>query len=55
MTNADRIRKMTDEELVDFLFSEYYCPPGKEAGVCYGGPCDECRLKWLQKEYSHEF
>lgn len=56
ITNADRIRNMTDEELSRFLYSDYYCfdcttckEPVNEEGACIG----ECRnelLRWLQKE-----
>ena len=56
MTNADRIRNMTDEELADFLDTDvmncvsvalhddsYECPddPCK---------CTECWLRWLREE-----
>ena len=44
MTNADRIRSMSDEELKDFLCSILQCEFCKFEG--WGG-C-EC-LKWLQK------
>lgn len=53
MTNADQIRKMTDEELAYFLVEHGDC------GVCANG--DECGdhvvcrtgvLKWLRKEVS---
>ena len=52
MTNADRIRAMTDEELAEFLWdrSQGGCPPmdcdeydGKICGAW------KCWLTWLQK------
>lgn len=54
MTNAERIRSMTDEELAEFVSSGYYVPhcptehcPG-DLGK-YDG-CDVCWLKWLKQE-----
>lgn len=54
MTNADRIRAMTDEELANFLdrvemgdidYSKTFCD------LCEGQfDCDDCRLWWLKKE-----
>lgn len=49
ITNADRIRSMSDEELAEF-FSETCCPSkfgGK--GNCNVG-CVECWLDWLKQE-----
>lgn len=53
-TNADRIRKMSDEELAHFLdrwalgdidYSKTFCD------MCEGQfDCDDCRLWWLKKE-----
>lgn len=54
MTNADRIRVMTDEELAEWIhpyavenFPEKYCNEGcKEDNV----DCIGCLLHWLKKE-----
>lgn len=49
MTNADRIRAMSDEEL-----SRHYngCPPGKDYMTCeFVGACDACWHEWLQQPY----
>lgn len=54
MTNADRIRAMTDEELVenfrdlmpDELFCSGVCPDCGQDSI---PPCDLCRLKWLKQ------
>ena len=50
-TNADRIRAMSDEELVDFL-GEYrfcdICDEGCEA-CTYHGDCDKRLLDWLKQ------
>lgn len=53
MTNAERIRRMTDEELADFLMCYVdpckLCAWRKECGQHDGG-CENGRLAWLQKE-----
>lgn len=47
MTNADRIRQMTDEELCDFM-AESICD---NVDICRNDtPCRECRLAWLKQE-----
>ncbi len=52
MTNADKIRAMTDEELSRIL-SKKYCPFyfGGDTG-CHtkNGGCFECWLNWLKQE-----
>lgn len=48
LTNADRIRAMSDEELAEFLFNGdvEYC----HEGLCKDGEtCRICCLKWLQQ------
>ena len=48
ITNADRIRAMTDEELARFFIgdSPNYC----HTGLCLDGEnCIGCFLKWLQR------
>ena len=55
MTNGDRIRQMTDEELAEFVSmkvcrilrpsGEEYCPKG-----FYFGKCDKCVVAWLKQE-----
>lgn len=49
MTNADRIRNMTDEELAFAVM----CPAEIDFGYekcIYDGSCERCTLEWLQKE-----
>lgn len=49
MTNADRIRSMTDEELAETVM----CPfdiIGSNKTCFYKRNCKECVLAWLQKE-----
>lgn len=51
MTNADRIRQMTDEELCDFM-AESICD---SVDICMNDtPCRECRLAWLKQEVSED-
>ena len=46
MTNADRIRAMTDEELAEIL-QEQECPPNG-VNTC-AETCTICWLRWLQQ------
>lgn len=57
MTNADRIRNMADEELMEFLkrievgdidYSVTFCDLCKDGGNVLGLDCDGCLLHWLQ-------
>ena len=53
MTNADRIRAMSDEELADFIdrcemndidYAKTFCD------LCNGQyECNQCRIDWLQQ------
>ena len=53
ITNADRIRAMSDEELAEFIdrcemndidYAKTFCD------LCNGQcECDQCRLEWLQQ------
>lgn len=44
-TNADRIRAMSDEELVKWVSDG--CPPGEHK--CKGVACDDCWMQWLKQ------
>ena len=46
MTNADKIRAMTDEELVSFVMA----PCMKWGEPCEKPSCWECILDWLKQE-----
>ncbi len=50
LTNADRIRAMSDEELAVFL-NEPFCDKRthEECTVSYCGICHQCVLDWLQQ------
>lgn len=56
-TNADRIRSMSDEEMVKFL-QEPFCDrrTGKECKETFCGNCDACMLDWLRQsaEEAHD-
>ena len=50
LTNGDRIRRMTDEELAKFLSFRAFTCPGVDADDCSRtDDCTECRLSWLRK------
>ena len=51
MTNADRIRKMTDDELAALL-AGCACPTIENIGRCkeFHHFCDSCWLDWLKQE-----
>lgn len=49
MTNADRIRNMTDEELAYLLNNDDYCDEAQKTVGCIPS-CYECTLRWLQAE-----
>lgn len=47
MTNADKIRAMTDEELAEWLHEHNFnCPPVD----CRDEDCAGCWLDWLEQE-----
>lgn len=51
MTNADRIRAMTDEELCEFLGEYKFCDICEEGcdACTYSGDCDKRLLDWLKQ------
>ena len=51
MTNADKLRQMTDEELYAFRFKS--CPGENCVGqrcLKYSKRCKDCWLAWLKEE-----
>ena len=54
MTNADRIRNMSDEELAEFLAYNAYCEEcyvKKDDSCCYpDGTCRQKHLEWLKSK-----
>ena len=51
ITNADRIRSMSDEELAEFLW--YFCPDGDGRWYCEETKCPECVMDWLKQPADH--
>ena len=54
MTNADRIRSMTDQELAVLLSRELkepcdFCQLAVLDGACTETLCDDAMMKWLQQ------
>ena len=51
MTNADRIRAMSDEELCDFLGQYKFCDICEEGceACTYNGDCDKRLMDWLKQ------
>ena len=61
LTNVDRIRGMTDEELADYAYKvlgNYCCPPEREHATktCndMNTDCEKCWLDWLKQEDMQE-
>ena len=51
MTNADRIRAMSDEELVQHIWNKFGCPGGINYITCgCMGSCKDCWLDWLRQQ-----
>lgn len=51
MTNGDRIRQITDEELAESLFGSVAC---KHVTSCFDTSCYECTLKRLKQEVKED-
>ena len=49
LTNAQKIRAMTDEELAEFIISIPMCVGEDKDLNCEIDVCKECFLKWLQQ------
>ena len=53
LTNGDKIRSMTDEELAQHL-SSYICD-NRESGDCRRfRNCEECKLSWIRQEVGED-
>lgn len=54
ISNVDRIRAMSNEELAEFI-QEHSCPPGFGDEICpYGKSCISCWFDWLNAEAKEE-
>lgn len=50
ITNADRIRAMSDEELAGHIWNKFGCPEERNYITCgFMGSCKECWLEWLRQ------
>lgn len=49
VTNADRIRAMSDEELAKWFLTVGICIRDIDDVKCDGISCKECRLNWLRQ------
>ena len=54
LTNAQKIRAMSDEEMAEFISSIPMCVGKDEDLNCEIDVCKECFLKWLQQPYGKE-
>lgn len=56
MTNGDRVRNMTDEELAEFLDEYSSCSlcEGYKRGICTREECFKGFLAWLRKEVDED-
>ena len=56
MTNADKIRSMTDDELAELLLHRIErngdCPVSVFTKYCKANECNHCWLDWLKQEVS---
>lgn len=50
MTNADKIRAMTDEELANIIS----CQDNKCGDDCFDASCYDCTLDWLRQEVTDD-
>lgn len=54
MTNAEKIRSMSDEELAEFLAYKAYCEEcyveKDDSCCCPDGTCKQKHLDWLRSE-----
>lgn len=61
MTNGDRIRAMSDEDLIKKFVVSYIndCPPNRDWECMFGkvadGSCASCWVKWLQSPAAEAF
>ena len=54
MTNADKIRQMTDEELAEYLGTDLDGCVGRKCVIDDNTDCQKCWLDWLKQEVDEE-
>ena len=50
MTNGEKIRQMSDEELAEFLGLNSSCPTCPANKICHYDKCREAFYDWLKQE-----
>lgn len=50
MTNFEKIKSMTLEEMAESANPFFACPYGLKSGDCADGDCIECTKEWLERE-----
>lgn len=50
MTNFEKIKSMTLEEMAESTNPFFACPYGFSCGDCKDGDCIECTKEWLERE-----
>lgn len=50
MTNFEKIKSMTLEEMAESANPFFACPYGLSYGDCEDGDCIECTKRWLGRE-----
>ena len=53
MTNSERLRSMSDEDLAEFLGSKFKICDITGNQICYDNyfaTCKECAIRWLREE-----
>lgn len=51
MTNAEKVRTMTDEQMAAWMNEHDFCCPPVD---CKDNGCVECWLEWLQQEVDND-
>jgi hypothetical protein len=54
MTNGEKIRAMSDEELADTIRLSQFCPEGLMTDCFSKDSCRECWVIWLQQPAEDE-
>lgn len=53
LTNADRIRAMSDVEMAEYFNEHFRCPPPQSL-LCLDISCEECWTYWLKQPAKEE-
>lgn len=50
MTNYERIKGMSMEEIAEHLWLRDFCAHPLKEGWCMNGACKKCLIEWLESE-----